>query len=113
MNQAKEARANEVRTAILKANQRETHPSVNFPLLFIGVILTVVGFFGLIWGSKRAFYRTNQYGVQEFKSYGNLFFAHGLENFVGMVSVVLLFGGVGSIVFSFFDIALKAFERYK
>lgn len=111
MNHAKAVRANEVTTAKLRDNLRETNPSVNLSLLFIGVIVSVVGFSGLLWCGKRAFYRTNQFGVQEFKSFSNLFFVQGFENFVGMVSMVMVFGGVGSIVFSFFDVALKAFNR--
>jgi hypothetical protein len=103
MIHTKEARANEAMKAQLKAK----HPGVNIPILLLGIIGTVVGFSGLIWCSKRAFHRTNQYGVQEFKSYGSLFLSHGVENLVVNLSYFILAAGIGAIMFSFWDILMQ------
>lgn len=100
---AKEARA----TASREAQWRDAHPSVDIPLILLGVIIAAVGFSGLLWCDKRNFNRTNKYGVQEFKSYGSAFISNGVESFVQNISYLALFAGLGAVVYAFWGVVMK------
>jgi hypothetical protein len=62
-----------------------------------GVIIFLISYLGVYWAGKRKFKRTNEAGVEEFKSYGRAIAASVIEGIVriigrlGIVSGLIVF----------------------
>jgi len=62
--------------------------------LAVGVIFFIGGAFGLYWTGKRAFYRRNSAGIQEFNSYSEALVTNALESIVRIGSLIGIVLGV-------------------
>ena len=59
-----------------------------------GAVLALIAGVGLrLWVNRRAFYRRNEAGVEEFKSYSAKLSSNFIEGAVGIVSILLLLFG--------------------
>lgn len=60
-----------------------------------GAVLALIAGIALrMWVSRRAFYRRNEAGVEEFKSYSAKLGTNAIEGVVSIISVLLLLFGV-------------------
>jgi cbb3-type cytochrome oxidase subunit 3 len=62
--------------------------------LAVGFIFFIGGAFGLYWTGKRAFYRRNSAGIQEFNSYSGALVTNALESIVRIGSLTGIVLGV-------------------
>jgi hypothetical protein len=62
--------------------------------LAVGIIFFIGGAFGLYWTGKRAFYRRNSAGIQEFNSYSEALVTNALESIVRIGSLIGIVLGV-------------------
>jgi cbb3-type cytochrome oxidase subunit 3 len=62
--------------------------------LAVGFIFFIGGAFGLYWTGKRAFYRRNSAGIQEFNSYSEALVTNALESIVRIGSLIGIVLGV-------------------
>ncbi|EGV34098.1 hypothetical protein ThidrDRAFT_0253 [Thiorhodococcus drewsii AZ1] len=61
----------------------------------VGALLFVIGYFGDHWVDRRQFYRRNDNGVEEFKSYGSAVATSYIEGIVGFLSkIIKIIGGM-------------------
>ncbi len=68
-------------------------PSLYLPLA--GAVIAAIAGIGLrMWVGRRAFYRRNAAGVEEFKSYSSKIASGFLESAVNAVGLLLIAGGV-------------------
>ena len=62
--------------------------------LAVGIIFFIGGAFGLYWTGKRAFYRRNSAGIQEFSSYSGALVTNALEGIIRIGSLIGIVLGV-------------------
>ena len=62
--------------------------------LAVGIIFFIGGAFDLYWTGKRAFYRRNSAGIQEFNSYSEALVTNALESIVRIGSLIGIVLGV-------------------
>lgn len=62
--------------------------------LAVGIIFLIGGAFGLYWTGKRAFYRRNSAGIQEFSSYTGALVTNALEGIIRIGSLIGIVLGV-------------------
>ena len=76
---------------VVRSSERGT---MNYSMLFLSVGLIVIGYFGGHFVKRREFYRTNQSGVQEFKSYAAAAMSSSIEGLIRRISKAFLIIGV-------------------
>ena len=67
----------------------------------IGIIFLAVGFILKYWVNRRRFYRRNQFGVEEFKSFTRSRIISLIEGVTGAVGWLLIIVGIVVVVGSF------------
>ena len=70
---------------------------------YVGMFLLAVAALLAYWKRKRKFDRTNQYGIEQFPSYGRKVRARTTEGVLGFGSLVLLTAGILILGFRFED----------
>jgi hypothetical protein len=70
---------------------------------YVGIVLLAVAGLLAYWKQKRKFDRTNQYGVEQFPSYGRKVRARTMEGLLAFGSLALLTTGVLILGFRFED----------
>ncbi len=61
-------------------------------LIFLAVVLLAIGVACSMWARKRAFERTNSFGVQEFNGYGKMVKATAMEGAAKIVGGFAIIG---------------------
>jgi hypothetical protein len=70
--------------------------------IFIGLCLLGVGFWIAYLRKRKQFNRTNQYGVQEFKSFEHSVGAHFGGILTGLLAGIFIFSGLGFLLAGMF-----------
>ncbi len=69
-------------------------------MLWTGLILLVTGFAGILFVSRRRFYRRNVAGVEEHNGFGKMLVTTWAEKLIKFVSVFFVLGGVSMSMMS-------------
>jgi hypothetical protein len=64
----------------------------------IPVLLIVAGLAAWRYPKRRAFDRRNQFGVEEFKSYGHMRRSRSFERLMSLAGVILILVGIGRML---------------
>jgi uncharacterized membrane protein YfbV (UPF0208 family) len=72
--------------------------NVILPFIIIGVIASALGLVGLLWIGRRAFYRRNIAGLEEFKNYTSAVTTAVFEKTLRVVCIILLGSGLLFII---------------
>lgn len=67
--------------------------------LFLGIIILALGVAGLIFVNRRAFYRRNMAGVEEFNGFGSMVATRVFEKTVRIASWLVVVVGIALIAF--------------
>ena len=71
---------------------------IDYSVLYVpvggGLAAIIIGIALRMWVSRRAFYRRNAAGVEEFNSYSAKVFSGMLETLVSLVGIASMIGGV-------------------
>ena len=65
-----------------------------------GVFLTIIGLALGLWKGKRKFDRTNEHGVEQFRSFGGKMVATTFDDLLSWVAIGSLFVGLFILAFS-------------
>ncbi|OJY83620.1 MAG: hypothetical protein BGP13_13590 [Sphingobacteriales bacterium 40-81] len=63
-------------------------------------LIVIPGLIYIFWAGRRRFNRTNKYGVEEFKSWGDMTFKRLLEEFAGIGVGILILAGIWLLITS-------------
>lgn len=80
---------------------------IDYSVLYLpvggGLVAIMLGVILNMWLSRRAFYRRNAAGVEEFASYSAMLGNKFIEGPVKLIAGLLVMGGIGSIVIGVFS----------